>query len=51
MHYRAYHVAAMNDKRDEDILPKFSLNRLCEMQRKDPNLSAIINYLEKKTTS
>lgn len=31
---------------NEDILPKLSPNRLVEMQRKDPNLSLIINYLQ-----
>ncbi|CAC5390312.1 Retrovirus-related Pol polyprotein from transposon 297,Retrovirus-related Pol polyprotein from transposon 17.6 [Mytilus coruscus] len=40
-------IAPLKDNKIEDIIPKLSIDRLCEMQRKDSNLFAIINYLEK----
>ena len=40
-------IAPLKDNKIGDVIPKLSIDRLCEMQRKDSNLFAIINYLEK----
>ena len=39
-------VASAKHEEQNDIIPKLTRERLCEMQRKDPNLELIISYLE-----